>query len=546
VSRNDGKVRLRIVSFNDFHGCYRETDGTIGAAKFVTALQDYANSYSRDYPTSVCVMCAGDSSTGTALSYYAMRDASTGKAKNDNPLYRLFSLTHVTCACLGNHEYDWGSVFLEDHVAHSSVSINGKEYKAYSSSNIVNNETGTSPGGIPSYDLITLQNYDFTVAVITLTTMETVTKSLPGSTDGYTFEKPSDCAKRYVEALKDNVDGFIFLTHMSSYSDINGDVILKEEADDILDMVALKPLAIITAHSHKPVAGTIDGVPIIQAWCHANALASVDLLFDPITKTTTVESLEYVDLLAKRDTLAVNSEMQKAIDYAASMCNFENIGVNLKELQRDRNTFTPLGALVAKALSTSFKEITGDEPVLCFQHSGGIRIDFPKGEITEEQCYNLLPFDSHMSLCKLPGENILRLVREGMTNSNGFLQSYGLRLYYNDPTDPRENFRFATFHHDGKDFVIQPDVEYWVAVDYFVASGGDGFGKEIFTDHIIVRDGPIPRDAFARFLKDDLKGNIVLKNTDMVTTAILAKPQVRSKYSRPKKEKTESTDPMRL
>jgi len=524
--RRDQKVRLRIVSFNDFHGAFRETGVSIGAAKFVTAIQEDVGRFPKDYPTAVCVFSAGDILTGTALAYYSMRHAAMENGNGVHLLNTFFSLTGVSCACIGNHEFDWGPKYLEEHTANTPVTINGKDYHAYSSSNIVNTRTGLPPGGIPSYDLLTLQDYDFTIAVITLATMETVTKSFPSFTEGYAFESPGACAKRHVEMLKDDVDGFIFLTHLATYSDENGQLTLApaSEAEDILEMARLKPLAVITAHSHHWVVDMLDGVPIIQARHYANALASVNLILDTATKTVVVESLEFVDLLAKRESLNPNAEMVEAIDHAESLCNYATVATNTLELRRNKFAFAPLGALVAKALSTSFAEITKDEPVLAFQHGGGIRIDLLPGEITEEHCFNLLPFESRMSLCKLPGESIMRLIREGVTNPNGYLQSYGLKLHYDSASDEKTNFRYVTFHHNGKDILIQPEQKYWVTVDYFVVSGGDGYSREIFEDHIVVQDGPAPRDVFAQFLKDNLNGNITLSDPDLVSSVILAQP----------------------
>jgi len=228
--------------------------------------------------------------------------------------------------------------------------------------------------------------------------------------------------------------------------------------------------------------------------------------------------------LAKRDSLHPHAEMLDAVDHAESLYNYAVIADNTMELRRNKFAFAPLGALIAKALSTSFAEITKNEPVLAFQHSGGIRIDLLPGEITEEHCFNLLPFESRMSLCKLPGENIMQLIREGITNTNGCLQSYGLKLCYDSASDEKTDFRYATFHHNGSDLLIQPEQEYWVAVDYFVVSGGDGFSREIFEDHIVVQDGPVPRDVFARFLKDNLSGRIRLNDPDLVSPVILEKP----------------------
>ncbi len=521
-ARSDRKVRLRIVSFNDFHGNYKEKDIAVGGPKFVAALNEYANDFARDYPTALCVMGAGDFSTGTAMAYYSMFDSVTGGQKPGNAVATLFERTHLVCACIGNHEFDWGAAYLEDHLAKAIVVIDETEFSAYSSANVINNATGWAPGGISPYDIISPRDTGVNIAVISLTTLETVIKSMPGATEGYTVLPPGECARKYVERLRDEVDGFVFLTHMAAYQDDEGRVTFGGDTDEMLELIRLKPLAIISAHSHKLVAGEADGVPIVQAANFGNGLASVNLIIDPDTKAISVESRECVDLLAKRDSLPADAEMLQLIERFEREQAYETVGTVPEPLGREKFGFSPLGTFIAKGMTRAFRKTTGNEPVLAFQHSGGIRANLPSGTMTTEQCFDLHPFGNHLCLCRLPGDDVLRLIREGLTNPNGYLQSSGLTFYYDAPDAKRTDFQFVTHRHDGRDFVIEPHLEYWVVVDLFVALGGDGYGRDIFEGRIVDRDGPFPRDVLADFVRDELRGDARLRESWRVRQAVLA------------------------
>lgn len=511
--RSDKKVRLRIVSFNDFHGNYREHDGAIGAAKFCTAIKQYADNYPRDYPTSVCTLCSGDAFSGTALSYYSTLDRTTGKEKTTSLLDRFFDLTGVTAACIGNHEFDWETPFMEDHLAKTVVAIDGKNCPVYSVSNVVNKTTRRPPGNVPEYDVISPAGTDYKIAIVSLTTLETIAKSLPGTMNDYVFERPGVSADRSMKKIKD-VDSFIFLTHMSSEQDASGKITFRGDEVEMRELLKLKPLAIITAHSHKFVSGQVDGVPIIQAGCYGNGLASISFIIDPEQRSIIEESQDFVNLLPDREHILPDPKMETAIDQAVETHHFSTIGVVRETLHKDRYTVNDLGTLVTKALATAFLETTKDEPVLSFQHGGGVRADLVKGPITEEDCFNILPFTSRMNLCRLTGQGIMRLLREGMTNKNGSLQCASLTFYYDSPNAKRPDFKHVAFADQGRRRWIEPEQEYWVALDHFIVSGGDGYSRAIFENCVVSADGPLARDVLARFFKNDLKGDIGLSESD--------------------------------
>ena len=510
---SDDKFRLRIVTFNDFHGSFREKNISIGAAKFVTALSDYCDRFEKNHPTAVCVLSGGDNFSGTALAYYSMYEMKRRKEKADCPLEKFFHRIGLVASCIGNHEFDWEPDFLADHLFYSAVRLGSRQFSTYSTSNVVDRRTLEPPGGIPSYEMIEIPETGFKFAILTFTTLETEQKTTVGATAGYLFEKPVEAARRILPQIPD-ADAVLFMAHLSSYQGKDGKVTFGRETEDMTELVGLKPMAIISAHSHRFVSGTVDGIPVVQAGCNANGLASLNFIIDSKTKKIEPESQETVDLRPMRDQLRPDPAMEKIVAEAETLCRFTRIGTVRENMVSDRRKLTDIGVLIGKAVATTFRERTGDEPVMGFQHSGGIRSNFSKGDITEEDCYDMLPFQGGQALCKLSGDRIVRLLREGFVNPVGYLQGHGLTFYYDKPEASKQEFTKMTFRHRGKDIPIEPDRKYWVVVDSFLVAGGDGYPTEIFDGAVVVPKGPQSRDVLMRFCRDDLNGDVRIDDED--------------------------------
>ncbi|EDN65567.1 5'-nucleotidase/2',3'-cyclic phosphodiesterase [Beggiatoa sp. PS] len=53
---------------------------------------------------------------------------------------------------------------------------------------------------------------------------------------------------------------------------------------------------------------------------------------------------------------------------------------------------------------------------LVIQNAGGVRIDLPKGDITIETAYTLLPFQNTLYLLTLTGAEIKQVLEESLSN----------------------------------------------------------------------------------------------------------------------------------
>ncbi len=94
-------------------------------------------------------------------------------------------------------------------------------------------------------------------------------------------------------------------------------------------------------------------------------------------------------------------------------------GVDLKRYSRGESN---LGNLIADAM----REAAGAD--IALMNSGGIRTDIPRGSITLEQLYTLLPFDNVLVSMDLTGRQLLQVLEEGARGLHGILQVSGLRV----------------------------------------------------------------------------------------------------------------------
>lgn len=122
----------------------------------------------------------------------------------------------------------------------------------------------------------------------------------------------------------------------------------------------------------------------------------------------------------------------------------------------------PLGRLVCRAQA----EAAGAD--IAFMNSGGIRAGFPAGqEVTVADIYNALPFPNRLLTYEMTEAELLATLRDmPKPGQRGFLQYYGTDL-------------------PGEGGPADGDKRYLVAINSFLAAGGDGFvarGKKV-ADH---------------------------------------------------------------
>jgi 5'-nucleotidase len=115
-----------------------------------------------------------------------------------------------------------------------------------------------------------------------------------------------------------------------------------------------------------------------------------------------------------------------------------------------------------------------DSVDFAFTNPGGIRANIEAGEVTYAELFAVQPFDNGLVTMDLTGEQIYRLLEQQFRadGSSTILQISGLKYTYN-PSKPVGSKVTSATLPDGT--TLDPTTTYTVAVNGFLATGGDGF-----------------------------------------------------------------------
>ncbi|MGL6114861.1 5'-nucleotidase C-terminal domain-containing protein [Cetobacterium sp. SF1] len=482
-----GKVtKIDIISFNDFHGNVaedtREKGKNIGMAKMV----GYVNEVKRENPNTI-VVSGGDNYQGTAISNLTF----------GAPVTRMMKAMNVTASAVGNHEFDWGSERIEKWSEEGNFD--------YLAANIYDRKTKKLVSWAKPYKMVKVDGIK--IAILGFATEATAYETNAEFVKNIEF-KPADIeAKYWVEYLnsgKDKMgkpDMIIAITHIPSAQG-EDKVISGEELDKLTKVKGLA--AVITGHSHRTVAGTMNGIPVIQAYKYGRALGRLHIVMDEgkiieIKPSVDMVSDNKSDIISDKSTEAIldkqTEELSKILDI--------KIGTLNEELSHDRGgSLSKMGNWATDAMRKAAKAQIG------LTNGGGFRRSLYKGDITMGDMYEIMPFDNPLVLVKVNGKQLKKLVDHGIGAdfmSDG--QFAGIKVTY-DPTKPYEHRVVSITLEDGTP--IKDDQVYTVATDGFLVSGGDRYN---FKDSIEVKNLYISiRDTLVNRIKEE--GTVKVPNID--------------------------------
>jgi hypothetical protein len=128
-------------------------------------------------------------------------------------------------------------------------------------------------------------------------------------------------------------------------------------------------------------------------------------------------------------------------------------------------------------------------------NSGGIRTNIPRGKITMEQVFTLLPFDDALVTMNLAGEHILEILERSAKLERGILQVSGIKIRYD--LSERAGSRIKDVYVGSRHLDRQKT--YTVTTVDFLADGGDAFSTFKKGENIVY--GMALRDVFVSYLK---------------------------------------------
>ncbi len=452
------QLEIRILHVNDFHG-FAEPYRPFGAEERVGGIAYLASRANqlRKEKTSLLVS-AGDMIQGD----------NWANLFQGQSVIQVMNRMRFDAAVLGNHEFDFGQDVLRRRISEAAFPVLG--------ANVAGME------GVQPY--IILEKNGVRIGIIGVVTDETPVSTHPGNVAGLRFISPVQALQKYLPELRKKSDLVLVLSHIG----FPADRLLAEQVPGI-DLI-------VGGHSHTRLTTPvkIGRTLIVQAWEHAKALGVVDLA---LQDGKVIRSGGYLEEIAPGRGVADEAVREIVTKYGKKQRTALNEKVAHAEVDLDgenvREKETNLGDLICDIM----RSVSGAE--LCVINSGGIRTSIKAGEIRVKDVYAVLPFDTYVVSIKMKGREIREALEHGFSTVEAregrFAQVSGLSVSYS--LSKKKGRRVKEILIGGK--AMDPDREYVVATNDFIASGGDGY--KVFAEAATRPGNLVYRDA-GRWLRD--------------------------------------------
>jgi 5'-nucleotidase len=538
-------VPLRIVAFNDFHGqlepgglTLRLRDpadpsrswavGAGGVAQLATLV-----SRLRAGSAHTVVVSSGDLVGASPLTSALFRDEPTIEAMN---------AIGVDLGVVGNHEFDRGFDELRRL-------IGGGCHPGGSG------EVGTCAGpdgrfGGARFPMIAANVRDASgravlpasvvrevggvqVAFVGAVLRATPSVVVPSGVVGLRFEDEAEAINREVGALRvaRGIEAFVAVIHEggTTAGDWNDPSCTgaRGEIFRIVDRLRPEVDAVLSGHSHQGYACLRDApgnprLPVVQAFANGRGVSVLDLRLDPATgdvrrELTTARNLPVANGLAgdraadaAYPPLPPDAAVQALVDHYVARARplaGRPVGRLAGAATRDPSPGgdTALGRLVADAQLAATRAPERGGARIALTNPGGMRADLPCPRaaapctISYADAFAAQPFGNSLMVMTLTGAQLTSILEQQFSGLNSqrprVLQpSAGFEWVWR--ASGPAGARIAEVRLDG--VPIDPAGRYRVAVNAFLAEGGDGFGGFLAgTDRL---GGPLDIDVLVSWL----------------------------------------------
>ena len=467
LAKETAPVDLTILHVNDTHGrilpYIEATPGKrqmVGGAAYLARMIQAERSKN---PDGTLLLSAGDMFQGTPVS-----NLFKGRSVTDAMNYLKFD-----AMAIGNHEFDWGMDALQ-HLAASSGF-------PYLSANI-KDERGRYLPGVKPYIIVDRKKVK--IAIIGITTPEVPRITTPGRLKHMTVDRPEDILPRFIKKATD--EGAVIIIVLSH---------LGLDADKDLAQRISGIHVIVGGHSHTALENpvVIGGTIIVQAGAYGLYLGVLKLKIDPDTGRIIgyTEEKELEKVMAGKDR-PYDKEMARIIHayYSRIQKKYSRVvGETSVPLIRYHQRESNIGNFICDTM----RKKTGTD--IAFINSGAIRNNIPKGRITLEQVFTLLPFDNILVTMKLTGKQILEILEQNAKLEHGILQVSGMEIRY-DISEPA-GFRVREVYIERRS--LDPEKIYALTTIDFLAAGGDAFSP--FKEGKDIMYGTALRDVIVSYLE---------------------------------------------
>jgi len=466
-SDQQSTVDLTILHVSDTHGRilpYTETGmdtkKMVGGAAYLAGMIKAERSKN---PDGTLLLSAGDMFQGTPVS----------NLFKGQPVIDVMNYLGFDAMAVGNHEFDWGMEAFKHFPAMSNF--------PYLSANI-KDDRGQYLPGVKPYIVVTRKSVK--IAIIGLTTPEVLYVTKPVDEKRVIAYKPEVILPHLINKVRgEGAAIIIVLSHLGV------------EADKELARSVSGVHVIVGGHSHTPLETPIvvGNTIIVQAGYHGLYLGVLKLRIDMNTGRILqhTEERELKQVIADKGS-PYDEETAKIVHtyYGQIQKEFARVvGETSVDLVRYHQQESNIGNLVCDAM----RETTNAD--IAFLNSGGIRTNIPRGKITMEQVFTLLPFDDALVTMNLTGKHILDILERSAKLERGILQVSGIKIRY-DLSEPAGS-RIKDVYVGNRP--LDRKKTYTVTTVDFLADGGDAFSTFKKGKNIVY--GMALRDVFVSYLE---------------------------------------------
>jgi 5'-nucleotidase len=534
-------VDVQLLSFNDLHGnleppagsagtvTERQADGTTKAipAGGVEYLATSLRTARKGHPYSITA-AAGDMVGASPLLSGLFHDEPTIEALNKIDL----DVTSV-----GNHEFDEGAVELarlQNGGCHPTEGCyeKGKKFKGadfpYLAANVTSEKTGK-----PILKPYTVWKKDgVKIGFIGVTLEGTPNIVTAEGVKGLTFHDEIETVNKYAKELdRQGVKSIVALIHeggspassaSSAYNDdcdspgagdgISGPIV------DIAKGITPKVDALVTGHTHQAYACTIPdpaGNPrmVTSASSFGKLYTDTTLTYDRHTNDIVRANVATANHLVSRD-------QPKAADMTSLIARWNKLAAPISNTAQGfisaditgRGTTTPespLGDVIADAQLAGMAPADQGGAQVAFMNPGGIRSDLVyaasgsegDGVVTYGETFTVQPFTNMMNAVDLTGAQLVTALQQqvsGLNEASPKILQISEGLTYTLDMTKTGAARVVTDSIRLSGEAIDPAKTYRVAMNEFLAGGGDGFAALGQGSNKLV--GPSDLDLFNAYL----------------------------------------------
>jgi 5'-nucleotidase / UDP-sugar diphosphatase len=442
-------VKVTVLFFNDLHGHLLpfkvKTDKgkvEVGGIARISTLVKKIRYENNKMGIRTFVFIAGDILQGTLMS-------SIFKGRPD---VECFNVIGVSAMTVGNHEFDFG---MENF-------LNLKKMASFPflSSNIVWKQTGA----LVCEPLATFHLEDnLSLSIIGVTTKELLTTTNPANVLKVAVLDPVQSVKDNYEKVKGK-GPVILLSHSRHQTDRD----IAETVPGIMAIIGGHDQILLSPYRR------IGSVDVFQAFEKGRYLGRMDLEIDPVSKKADLVSNVYIPVTADINADPVVDKIVARYHDRMDKKYKEVIGQSAVFLDAEREKIRYEETNLGDFITDIMRDSSGAQIALL--NSGSMRASIDSGPITVEDVFKTVPFSDEIVLIDIDGKELLQVLTRSVKGKRededgGFLHVSG--IYFMIRGHNVENVRV------GENLTpLDPARVYRVAVNDFLASGGDGY--EIF------------------------------------------------------------------